>query len=115
MEVRARLNGGPYIRGQLVGKQSRPDERETGIFSNFPDYGVPESSVRDTSETPHSTSCRLAVGPFQKQMVLEQRHHRVWSGSSVMINFPMDLDAIVQDIDAEILLTGHKHLALTAG
>ena len=28
---------------------------------------------------------------------------------------PMDLDAIVQDIDAEILLTGHKHLALTAG
>jgi hypothetical protein len=32
-----------------------------------------------------------------------------------MINFPMDLDAIVQDIDAEILLTGHKHLALTAG
>jgi hypothetical protein len=27
----------------------------------------------------------------------------------------MDLDAIVQDIDAEILLTGHKHLALTAG
>ena len=28
---------------------------------------------------------------------------------------PVDLDAIVQDIDAEILLTGHKHLALTAG
>jgi hypothetical protein len=32
-----------------------------------------------------------------------------------MINLPMELDAIVQDIDAEILLTGHKHLALTAG